>query len=363
MSFDRQALIDAVQHNCDIADARHAGELTLCTYLLQMREFYRWHAGLSFGAALPRAAVGEWIAAREAHWDALQAEDYRPIPTATGAGLDPFDAAAVNAAVMPQGLLYGAGRIGGAGGPRPVFFVADAVQHDRRGALEVLQAGREWARGLAAPPAALTGGGAGPIVIRRESLARWGWQGYEAHRLRPSAASAWHAVVQAYGFDDGFEIALPRWLHDQVEIATLHELGEHAETLRRGPDWDSLRGRLDSRRGWLHAVALRDHLADLHSTLPALLRRAQAAPLHAWFSTFDGLHAALFPRLAAAYQRWRGGEGLPAIVEAVARGTEHFEALALSCFSALRSGADSAELERRLSDPAAVCTADPPPPR
>ena len=34
--------IEAVQRNCHIADARHAREMTLCTYLLEMREFFRW---------------------------------------------------------------------------------------------------------------------------------------------------------------------------------------------------------------------------------------------------------------------------------------------------------------------------------
>jgi hypothetical protein len=43
-------LVQAVQTNCHIADARHAADLTLCTYLLQMREFYRWEQGLPLGA-------------------------------------------------------------------------------------------------------------------------------------------------------------------------------------------------------------------------------------------------------------------------------------------------------------------------
>jgi len=359
--LDRQALIAAVQHNCDVADARHAGELSLCNYLLQMREFFRWQAGLPFEATLSRVAVGEWIAAREAHWDALQADDYRPIPGAAGAWLDPFDAGAVNAAVQPFGLVYGAGRIGGGSG-RPVFFVADAYGHHHRAGLDVVQAGREWARGLAAPPAALAGGGEGPILIRRESLARWGWQGVEAHRLRPAGSSAWHAVVRAYGFDRGFDAALPGWLEDQVEIATLHELGEHDESRRRGGDWAGLRERLASRRGWLHATALRDHLADLNSTLPALLAREDTAPLHAWFSALDGVHAALFPRLASAYRRWCAGEGRAVLAEAVARGREHFEERARLCFAALHAGVDAAGLEQLLSGPGSACTDEPPAP-
>ena len=32
-------LVDAVQTNCHITDASHAADMTLCIYLLQMREF------------------------------------------------------------------------------------------------------------------------------------------------------------------------------------------------------------------------------------------------------------------------------------------------------------------------------------
>ena len=51
-------LAAAVQTNCHIADARHAADMTLCIYLLQMREFHRWERGLPFGAALARHGDG-----------------------------------------------------------------------------------------------------------------------------------------------------------------------------------------------------------------------------------------------------------------------------------------------------------------
>jgi hypothetical protein len=34
-------LTNAVQRNCDISDARHAGDYRICTFLLKMREYYR----------------------------------------------------------------------------------------------------------------------------------------------------------------------------------------------------------------------------------------------------------------------------------------------------------------------------------
>lgn len=320
-------LVSAVQANCHRADARHASDLTLCTYLLQMREYFRWESGLPLTASLPRADVGAWIAARESLWDRLVDEPYARLPL-DGEAMDPFEADALNQRLHTEGWLYGAGRLGGHDRGRPVFFLAERHAEGRRDGVAVLQAGRELARGLFAPPAVLAGGGAGPIVIRREALARWCWQGYEAWTMRRREGSTWHAVVQAYGLDDGFERALPRWLDDLVGVSVLHELGEYQVGQRLGARWPALRAALPDRRSDLHAVALRDLLADLQRTLPDLLARAEAAPLHAWFASFVGVRAALFPRLVAAHAAWRAGAGLAPLREAVAAGRAHFEALA-----------------------------------
>jgi len=45
------ALIDTVQKNCTIADARHARDMTMCTFLLEMREYYRWEMEIPYGSA------------------------------------------------------------------------------------------------------------------------------------------------------------------------------------------------------------------------------------------------------------------------------------------------------------------------
>ena len=39
-------LVSAVQRNCGISDARHAGDCGRCTFLLKMREYYRWEHAL-----------------------------------------------------------------------------------------------------------------------------------------------------------------------------------------------------------------------------------------------------------------------------------------------------------------------------
>jgi hypothetical protein len=85
------ALVRAVQTNCDIADARHARDVSLCTYLLGMREFYRWEHQLPYGASPPRDQVGRWIAEREARWEQIADADFVAVPVA-GREFDAFDA-------------------------------------------------------------------------------------------------------------------------------------------------------------------------------------------------------------------------------------------------------------------------------
>jgi len=347
-----QALVSRVQRNCHVADARHAAELTLCTYLLQMREFFRWEQGLALGLPLPRESVGAWMAEREALWEGLVDEDYAPLPLpgAAGDAADPFDVEAINAALAPHALLYGAGLVSR---NRPVFFVADLHARAERDGLAVLQAGRERARTLLAPPAALGGGGAGPIVLRRESMARWAWERTEAFAMRPQAGGALQAMLAHYGLGLDFQGGLPRWLDDQCETAVWHELGEHRLSLRWGERWSELRASLSpftsteaAARAGIEAAqaapasaaqalradalvrALRDQLADLGVTLPALLAQGGSGPVHAWFAGYEGLREATFPALVTGYAAWRDGDGGGLLREQLAHGVRHFEALA-----------------------------------
>ncbi len=43
-----QQTMGAVQTNCDIADARHARDMSMCNYLPAMRDFYRWEQQVPF---------------------------------------------------------------------------------------------------------------------------------------------------------------------------------------------------------------------------------------------------------------------------------------------------------------------------
>jgi hypothetical protein len=347
-----EALVKAVQVNCHIADARHAADLSLCIYLLQMREFYRWEQGLAFGCALDRQGVGRWLSRREALWSELEASAFVALPLG-GRRFDALDTLALNSLLAPLGLVYGAGL---ASLDRPSFVLAEL---DRQQALDeglVLQVcGRELARGLFAPPAVLVGGQT--IVLRRESLARWLWEKFEAFSLR-RAEGPFKALVAAHGLHDqaAFVAALPRLVDDLGPTLVLHELGEYRASQTLEPGWAAMRLALAQRRTDLLVRAVRDHIADLEVTLPTLLDRGDAAALHFWFANYEGHRERLFPSLAGAYAAWRGGDAGLALRCAARSGARHFRGLAeqVLALHAARGGAAEAAIESLLTAPESV---------
>jgi hypothetical protein len=349
------ALAAAVQTNCHICDSRHAADLSLCIYLLQMREFYRWESGLAFGAALDRDAVGAWLEAREALWSRLEAQAFVALPFA-GREFAPLQADALNAELAAHGLYYGAGLVGA---DRPAFFLARLEQQQQReDGLQVQVCGAELARGLFAPPAALQGGRR--AVLRRESLARWLWEKFEAFSLR-RADTAFAAFVELYGAHDSaaFVRVLPRLVDDLCETLLLHETGEYRAGQWLEPGWARMRLDLASRRTDLHVRAVRDHIADLDVTLPALLEAGSAAALHFWFANYEGVRERLFPSLAQAYSAWRGGDRGRALRRSARSGLAHFRGLAervLALHHGLGGDAGAA-IDALLSAPEAVCAA------
>jgi hypothetical protein len=296
-------LVEAVQTNCHIADARHAGDLTLCTYLLEMREFYRWEHGTGFTEQPPRAQIGAWIAEREALWESLAEADFQPLPI-DDSRFGPFDSAAINEALAPHGLVYGAGieRFG-----KPQFFLGELKRLERRRGLQILVAGREYARNLAAAPATLQDT---TIQLRQESLRRWLWEKFEAWGVK-KPGGALHATLLAYGFDLDPQAALARMADAESETLILHELGEFEAGLLLGGEWRDMCAGFTRRRTELVARALRDNLADCLVTLPTLLDRGAAASIHFWMSNFDGLRRELAPGLAHAYAAWCEGDQGP----------------------------------------------------
>lgn len=317
---DLRRLADAVQRNCDIADARHAQEATMCTFLLQMRELYCWERGLPLGAQPARAELACWLPQREAAWRALEDEDYRPLPLGARE-IGPFDAAAANRDLLAHGLVYGAGygRF-----HRPHFFLAQLERDARREGVRVLVAGREHARGIPAAPAALQGD---TIFVRREALRRWLWDKVEFWRARrPAGALA--AALEHWGLAAGDDAAFERAVEAELETLVLHELGEARAGAKLGAAWEDMLAGLRDWRAEILARAVRDNLADCLTTLPALLERDARASLHFWFAQLEGMRREIFPALARAYAAWRESGRAAALLETIGAGAAHWERVA-----------------------------------
>ncbi|NJD34323.1 MAG: hypothetical protein FIA96_05730 [Betaproteobacteria bacterium] len=314
------ALVQAVQTNCDIADARHARDVSLCTYLLGMREFYRWEHQLPYGASPPRDEVGRWIAEREARWERIADEEFVAVPVA-GCAFDAFDAGQVNAALAGSGLVYGAG-LGRF--HKPHFFLGQLDRQEQRGEAHLLVCGCEYARDVSAIPAASQGS---TLIVRREALRQWLWEKAEGWNVKQQDGALKSALL-GYGFDVDPQAAIERMSEREIETLVLHEEGELAAGRLLGSEWPRKLDGFSSKRAELLARAVRDNLADCLVTLPGLLQRGATDSLHFWFSTFDGLRRELFPHLVEAYARVGAGD-TAILEEAAAAGRIHFAALGL----------------------------------
>jgi hypothetical protein len=289
-------LAQAVQRNCDISDARHAGDYGLCTFLLKMREYYRWENELPFGRSLPKDELGEWLKSREQAWQDIEENEFEPLPLGAGA-LDPFEVAAANRELLPQGGVYGAGygRMG-----KPVFFLGVLERIEEREGLAICVSSCEYARELAAPPAMLQGR---TVFVRLESVRRYLWEKIEEWQWRKQGG-AMARVLASYDFLADPERALARMAENETESMILHEIGEARAGELLGEAWGEMALEASATRAEIAMRAVRDLLADCLSTLPRLLERGNAPALHFHFATFDAPRRELFPQALQAYEAY-----------------------------------------------------------
>ena len=311
-----EPLCERVQANCDIADARHAGALTMCVYLLKMREYFRWEMGLDFTASLPSEEVGRWIQEREEHWEGLGEEPYRPV-SIQGQAYDPFDTEGINQALLPEGYVYSAG-LGLYKAPH--FFLGRLLGEQGRGDYRIYEAREECARDLTAPPAMALGR---TIFVRRESLRRMLWERLQEWRWN-RRDNALGEALDCYPFDDDLEAALDAMTECEARTLILHEIGEIEVGRELGEGWHELLHALPRGAAELGLRAVRDHWADCQVTLPALLEEGNRAALLFYRAGLTAMRRQLFPDLVGALDRWRDGGGDRGLLEAVDRGRDHW---------------------------------------
>jgi hypothetical protein len=328
--FDLKQLTATVQRNCHISDALFARHYTLCVFLLKMREYYRWEKGIPLSHPLPKEAVGAWLTAREQSWDRLNSESFEPLRLADRE-FDPFENEAINQHLIPEGFVYS----GGYGlFHKPCFFLGRLVRAETQQGINLLVSSQEFARDLMAPPAMLQGD---TIFIRQESLRRFLWEKIEEWRLKQDPETPMARALACYGQHD-LETTLDLMTANEIEAAALHEQGEAMARRRLGPEWEELLAALPRSRAEFIVRAVRDHLADSLSTLPALVQTANAAALHFYFANFTGMRKEIYPEALAAYQHWVNDGSFDALQQTYTDGQRRWQHIAHEILELYRNG-------------------------
>lgn len=330
-----ESLARAVQDNCDISDAQYAGHYSLCTFLLKMREYYRWEKSIPLSAALVKSDVGNWLSQREQLWEGLTEKPLCALPL-PDQSVEPFDTAAANRTLVPAGYVYS----GGYGlFHKPNFFLAQLARKETHNGVDVYIAAHEYARELAAPPAMALGE---TIFVRRESIRRFAWEKIEEWRWKKNENAPLAKAMACYPQSHDIEDTLDRVTDNETHTMVLHELGEVHAGRELGARWEELITAVSSSKAEFLARAVRDHIADCMMTLPTLLADDNRAALHFFFANFSGLRREIFPELHTAYLRWAGGADPSVLRDASERGAQYWLASAHTILQKFAERSDNA---------------------
>ena len=309
-------LTKAVQQNCHKADASHAGDYTLCVYLLKMREFYRWEQDATFSTNLENKIVGNWLRQRETLWDELENTEYQNIKF-SNESLPPFESDSINKNLSQHHLVYS----GGMGiNNRPHFFLAQLERHEQHDDYTLYVAGKEYARDMSAPPAMSHQNN---IYIRKESFRRLLWEKLETWRWNKPDNALGRAFA-CYDCENNLDLALSLMSDTEVENVIQHERGEIQAGQLLGKEWHELLFSLPHSKASIMLRAIRDHLADSITTLPHLLAKNSPASWHFYFGNLNNMRKDLYPSLIKAYDEWYETGSLSKMDEVIEEGKNHW---------------------------------------
>jgi uncharacterized protein YbcI len=342
MNEETKNLVDTVQHNCHIADARHAGDYTLCVYLLKMREMYRWEKGFDFKTLLTTDDVGDWLTMREGVWDEIEEQEYKPL-TIAEKSYDPFDNELINTFLDENKLVYNAGlgiRC------RPHFFIAELEETVKHNDYTVYISGKEYARDMAAPPAMAQ---ENRIFIRRESLRRVIWEILDDARVT-GLDNPLTRAMSFYCFETDAEEALNKMTETEIEYVIQHEIGEVKAGEILGDSWNEILTDVASTQAEIMLRAVRDHMADSITTLPTLLKNGNKASIHFYFGNMTAMRKHLAPSLVNAYTHWYNNDDISLLDECLDKSKSHWCKLAEDIKESFKASKDASLLEALIKE-------------
>jgi len=290
-------LAQTIQTNCHISDARHAGNYTLCVFLLKMREYFRWEHQIPLSHQLEKNAVSQWLMEKEQFWDNVEDHPYVPLPLESGE-IEPFDAKTINRELNPLGYVYSSGY---GVFNKPHFFLGQLKKTYRKNGVTIYISSCEYARDLVAPPAMSQGD---TIFIREESLRRLIWEKIEEWQWKKDDDTAMGRALSFYHEENDMERVLDQMCENESNNALLHEIGETEAGKLLGAEWEEMLAGMPRSKTEFQLRAIRDHLADCVTTLPSLVEEENIPSLHFYFANLTAMRKQLFPSAIEAYNQW-----------------------------------------------------------
>jgi len=315
MTVNIGQLAETIQRNCHVSDAIYAGNYSMCTFLLKMREYYRWENQIPLSGTLNKEAIGNWLVEREQSWNDIEEEKFEPVMI-NDASYDPFDSVPINQALMPYQLVYSAGY--GVFG-KPHFFLGHLLERKDFGDSAVYISSCEYARDLVAPPAMSLENN---VFIRKESVRRFVWEKIEEWQWRKQPDTPLKKVLSNFNNHVEIESTLDKLTDAQSHIMLLHERGELAAEELLGKEWAAFVHSVAGSKAEFIARAVRDLIADMHVTLPKLLKNADNHEIHLYFADYSGIRKTLFPELRQAYDAMIQNQDKTALEETIQYGAK-----------------------------------------
>ena len=309
-----------IKFNCNVSDALYWGFFSICGLLLRYRDLYRSEKGLKAWANISRTDIAAWIEAKEARWPELEDQEFRDL-TIDGRTYGPFEVEAVNQALAPRGLVYGAGY---SMYMKPSFFLAELLSTRQVDGLTVMTSGPEIVRDLLTAPAMLQ---EKSVFLRLEPLMML--LHFKLGELNTKSDPLLEEAFSHYGFkerqlmDETFEKRLQELAEAYAEVIVAHEVGEYREGV---PEWMDILTAAGDRKNEHYLRAIKDLLADTSEAGPLrrIIETKDRGALGLWTALMEGFPRVMYPEIRQAVKEFRASGDWGVIESTRKAGCERF---------------------------------------
>ncbi len=300
--IDIKTVVEHVQRNCNISDAKYWGYYSICSLLLKLRELYRFENKINLWEKIDHKDIGEWISNRENLWKNLEDKELDYIPLCQNL-YHPFDIEKINKELEKDGLIYGAGyglRM------KPSLTHAELYSKKSIGKFDVYIAGEEFARDLSGYPAMLQDC---KIIIRINPTIQLIWERFEEFRLKSAnlalkfAFSKYNIYHQEHPSENTYK-KIKSVAESEAETFIYHEIGEAIEEEKIGVEWKSMLSSLPYGKAELFIRAIKDVLSDTseYGMLKHIIENRKEGSLGFYIVFLGGLRKVLFPEISNAFK-------------------------------------------------------------